>query len=383
MPLQSRLSFRLPDTLSNWPWPRQVNAHYTEVKAESSAWLESFHAFGPKAQKAFNKCDFNLLASLAYPLATKEQLRIGCDLMNLFFVFDEYSDVEDEQTVQAFANIIMDALRDPYKARPAGEPVLGEIARQFWLRAIESASEPAQRRFISTFDAYCQSVVQQATDRHVQRLHTVESYLNMRRENIGAKPSFALLELDMHLPDEVMTHPTIVDLSTWAIDMLILGNDICSYNVEQARGDDGCNIVTIVMHQFQTDLCGAMEWIGDHHKTLVDRFLAQYNKLPTWGSDLDAEVARYVHGLGNWVRANDAWSFESQRYFGLDGLDIAEGRWVALLPKIVESSLPDCAESMVVGARTNTLRLLVSRLRGLALFSVCVLVASVSVCTRS
>lgn len=94
MPLQSRLSFRLPDTLSNWPWPRQVNAHYTEVKAESSAWLESFHAFGPKAQKAFNKCDFSkqtylrlssmppliqsepadLLASLAYPLATKGTL---------------------------------------------------------------------------------------------------------------------------------------------------------------------------------------------------------------------------------------------------------------------------------------------------------------------
>ncbi len=99
--------------------------------------------------------------------------------------------------------------------------------------------------------------MQQAADRHVQRLHTVESYLDMRRENIGAKPSFALLELDMNLPDEVMAHPVIVDLSTWAINMLILGNvrralcsidaddsdkpwqDICSYNVEQARGDDG------------------------------------------------------------------------------------------------------------------------------------------------
>ena len=50
--------------------------------------------------------------------------------MNLFFVFDEYSDVEDEHTVQTFADVIMDALRNPHKARPAGEPVLGEIARQ-------------------------------------------------------------------------------------------------------------------------------------------------------------------------------------------------------------------------------------------------------------
>ncbi|RPD59287.1 terpenoid synthase [Lentinus tigrinus ALCF2SS1-7] len=373
------MTFRLPDTLAKWPWLRLLNPHYAEVKAESSAWLESFHAFGPKAQKAFNKCDFNLLASLAYPLATKEQLRTGCDLMNLFFVFDEYSDVEDERTVQVFADIIMDALRNPHKTRPAGEPVLGEITRQFWERAIQSASESAQRRFISTFDAYCQSVVQQAADRDVQRLRDVNSYLEMRRENIGAKPSFALLELDMNLPDEVLAHPAIVDLTTWAIDMIILGNDICSYNVEQSRGDDGCNIVTIVMHQFQTDLHGAMEWIDNHHKTLMDRFLSYYGHLPTWGPVIDVQVARYVQGVGNWVRANDTWSFESQRYFGLDGLAIAEDRCVTLLPKVPESKLPDRAGPTGVGARIDKFRHLTSRLRGLAVFSLCVLVASFTV----
>ena len=87
-----------------------------------------------------------------------------------------------------------------------------------------SASESAQRHFISTFDAYCQSVVQQAADRDVQRLRDVGSYLEMRRENIGAKPSFALLELDMDLPEEIITHPVVEDLTTWAIDMIILGN---------------------------------------------------------------------------------------------------------------------------------------------------------------
>ena len=86
------------------------------------------------------------------------------------------------------------------------------------------ASPQACRRFIQTFDTYCDSVVQQAAEREVNRRHTIESYLEMRRENIGAKPSFALLELDMELPDEIMEHPAIVNLSTWAIDMLIIGN---------------------------------------------------------------------------------------------------------------------------------------------------------------
>lgn len=155
--------------------------------------------------------------------------------------------------------------------------------------------------------------------------------------------------------------------------------DICSYNVEQARGDDGCNIVSIVMHQFQTDLHGAMEWIDEHHKRLADRFLSQYGNLPTWGPAIDAQVARYLHGIGNWVRANDVWSFESQRYFGLDGLHVERSRLVTLLPRIAESQVPACSGLMGVGANMEKIRHLISRLRALAVLSLWVLVASFAI----
>lgn len=79
----------LPDTLAHWPWARALNVHYPEAKRESSEWFNSFHAFGPKSQKAFNLCDFSeyialslsvslltaratgLLSSLAFPTASK------------------------------------------------------------------------------------------------------------------------------------------------------------------------------------------------------------------------------------------------------------------------------------------------------------------------
>lgn len=61
---------------------------------------------------------------------TKARLRTGCDLMNMFFVFDEYSDVAPEDEVQVMADIIMDALRNPYQPRPKGEWVGGEVTRQ-------------------------------------------------------------------------------------------------------------------------------------------------------------------------------------------------------------------------------------------------------------
>lgn len=50
--------------------------------------------------------------------------------MNLFFVFDEYTDAEDEHGVQRLANTVMDALRNPHVPRPPGESVIGEITQQ-------------------------------------------------------------------------------------------------------------------------------------------------------------------------------------------------------------------------------------------------------------
>jgi len=175
--------------------------------------------------------------------------------------------------------------------------------------------------------------VQQAEDRRQNHIRTLDSYLDVRRDTIGAKPSFAILELDMDLPDDVFNHPTLENLRTWVIDMLCIGNDICSYNIEQARGDDLHNMVTIVMHQFNTDVQGAMDYIGKFHDRLAGAFLLTKDRLPSWGEPIDSQVARYVHGLGNWVRANDQWSFESQRYFGTKGLEIMKHRVVKMLPK--------------------------------------------------
>jgi hypothetical protein len=50
--------------------------------------------------------------------------------MNLFFVFDEKSDISDESETRYQAACIMDALRNPHKPRPQGEWIGGLIAQQ-------------------------------------------------------------------------------------------------------------------------------------------------------------------------------------------------------------------------------------------------------------
>lgn len=103
---------------------------------------------------------------------------------------------------------------------------------RFWQNAIKTATPSAQRRFIDTFQLYTDSVVQQAEDRDNHFIRDIESYFVVRRNTIGAKPSFAINEVHMNLPDRVLDDPIIQRLTAGCIDMLIIGNDLCSYNVE-------------------------------------------------------------------------------------------------------------------------------------------------------
>ena len=57
---ESPTQYKLPIPLANWPWQRRLNPHYPEVKAESDAWVQSFHPFEPKEQKKFNLCNLSM-----------------------------------------------------------------------------------------------------------------------------------------------------------------------------------------------------------------------------------------------------------------------------------------------------------------------------------
>ncbi|KAJ3766088.1 terpenoid synthase [Lentinula raphanica] len=328
---QLHTQFTLPDLLRSFPWNRKLNSNYEKVKAESQAWFESFHAFSPKAQDAFNRCDFNLLAALAYPNASAEHLRICCDLMNLFFAFDEYTDVCDAQEARRLADIVMDGLRNPELPRPQDESVIGEITKQFWLLAKKTSVESAQRIFIESFDTYTTAVVAQAEDRVAHHLRAdVDSYLEIRRQTIGMEPSFVLLHLETELPEGFLSDPLVKHMTTLAIDMVLIANDIYSYNVEQARGDDGHNMVTIVMSRRSLNLDETLLWISDYYDNLVKSFQETYVALR---ERLASDTAiSYLEGMAYWVRANDCWSFEGERYFGKKGATIQKTRLVELLP---------------------------------------------------
>ena len=82
----------------------------------------------------------------------------------------------------------------------------------------------ASKRFTASFDDYLHSVVTQAADRDNKHMRYIQSYLGVRRRTIGASPSFAIMEAGMHIPDEVMNLPVVMELTSVATEMLCIGN---------------------------------------------------------------------------------------------------------------------------------------------------------------
>ena len=84
------------------------------------------------------------------------------------------------------------------------------------------------------------------------------------------------------------------------------------------------------MNEHHLDLHDTLTWLETYTDAIVFRFLSNIKHIPSWDPDTDRRVQKYVDGLGQWVRGNDDWSYESKRYYGDDGLSIREDRILRL-----------------------------------------------------
>ena len=102
--------------------------------------------------------------------------------------------------------------------------------------------------------------------------------------------------------------------------------------MEQSKGLEGNNILTVLMETKGFNLQEAADHAGVLFGDLTNRFVAERKKLPSWGPDLDRDINRYVDEIGHWVVGNLCWSFETPRYFGPALEDVKRTRIVKLRP---------------------------------------------------
>jgi hypothetical protein len=212
---------------------------------------------------------------------------------------------------------------------------------------------PAMERFISDFDAYTKSIILEAEDRVAAHQRTVNDYMVLRRDTCGAKPTFSFFGLGLNIPNAVFDSPVMISLIENATDLIAITNvshliyifggserdilifslkDMHSYRLERSRGLEVHNIITAIMVEYQIDLQQALYWLSGYASKTISNFLTNIRALPSWGEKIDRAVMVYIDRVARCVRGYDAWSYETNRYYGDDGLRVRECRKITLLP---------------------------------------------------
>ncbi|KAF8072026.1 terpenoid synthase [Lyophyllum atratum] len=324
--------FSLPDLLATCHLEGGVNPHYEKGAAESRAWINSYNVFTDRKRAFFVLGSNELLVSHVYNYAGYEEFRTCCDFVNVLFVFDELSDEQDGKDALATGNIFLNAMKDP---NWDDRSLFSQMTKEFRERFLRLSGPRAAARFVKHWETYCAAVIQEAELRERGEILDLDAFITLRRENSAVRLCYGLIEFccGTDLPDEVFEDPAFVDIYWAAVDLVCWANDVYSYDMEQSKGISGNNIVTVLMVNKNMTLQEASDHVGAVSKELMDRFTSAQARLPSWGVSVDSEVARFIQGLGCWVKGNLDWSFETQRYFGVKHQEIKETRLVTLRPR--------------------------------------------------
>ncbi|KAG8216688.1 isoprenoid synthase domain-containing protein [Butyriboletus roseoflavus] len=331
----------LPDLVSHCKFDLHTNRNHKLVSVESKRWIfNGDHDLDQAARRAFHGLKAGKLAAMTYPNAGYPQLRACSDFLSWLFHLDDLSDDMDDRGIDKVANVVMNSIYHPHTYRsPARlnrmtkESVFSVFYYRLYKRIIRTAAPGTYQRLQETMELFFQAIHQQALDRANGTVPDLESYIALRRDTSGCKPCWALIEYahHLHIPDDVMDHPTIRSLGEATNDLVTWSNDIFSYDMEQSKGHTH-NMINVIMHEQGLDLQDAVNAVGDLCKRAIDRFTHDRANLPSWGPTIDADVRVYVDGLADWIVGSLHWSFETERYFGVAGKRVKATRVVTLRP---------------------------------------------------
>ncbi|KAG1905248.1 terpenoid synthase [Suillus fuscotomentosus] len=241
----------LPDTMTNWPWPRTINSHFEDMKAEVNALIHGFKAVSPESRAAFSKC--------------------FCDLINAFLFLDEYTDTENGVVTKEIVDIILGS-------------------------TIQSTSLSSRHHFLETFTASLHGFVAKALDHEQGHRRSINDYMKLWQYTVCLKPCLFIYEMEMDLPDEVFHHHVIMDLAECITDLVLIDNDMISYTKEQAAGNKDHNMISIIMLEVGLDI-SVPSW-GPSVDILVKEYLYGIAMWPQANHSWSYKIHRYFATSG-------------------------------------------------------------------------------------
>ncbi|KAJ6480169.1 isoprenoid synthase domain-containing protein [Mycena sanguinolenta] len=312
--------FVLPDLVSHYIFTIHVSRHCKQVTTETKKWLFKGDSLQDKIGNKFHGLKAGTLTVICYP----DPGYPNC--MTRDYVYPP------RPLTRKTDRIFLLLQEDGPNRSVAGGSATSKPAFEF-IGVQDYLLDP---QFIETFDFFFQSVTQRAQDCAAGVIPDLESYIALRRDTSGGRPSFVLIEYanNLNIPDEVMDHPLIASLGEAANDLvtcpkvLRLDTPLSAFTHNDLQGDTH-NMIPVVMHEQGMDLQSAVDFVTKMCKQSLDRFNAQ---LPSWGAKIGRDVDIYVNRLANWIVGSLHWSFMTERYLGRKGASVKTSCVVDLLP---------------------------------------------------
>ena len=70
----------------------------------------------------------------------------------------------------------------------------------------------------------CIAVTEEASDRDNNRIRQVDDYLRLRRATSAGRPTLALVEFGLEIPEDVMQHEVVKEMRDITVDLIIFVN---------------------------------------------------------------------------------------------------------------------------------------------------------------
>ncbi|KAG4266805.1 hypothetical protein FPRO04_13100 [Fusarium proliferatum] len=332
--MESRRTVILPDMFKGFVVETPpMNPNYETVKPISERWLSEKCSFSPRMKKRVEFCDFAIFISIAAPDATFEKLKTMCDWGNWVFPFDDMFDEGSLKSDPKRSQVVIDSLMADMldQTYTSTKSAVVQAHDDIFRRVSKGSTVGARRRFALAMKQYTDGVVHHVKQFSTNSIPSIQEMLDTRRLSSGVTPLYHLIEYahDIKLPDEVFENPVIQKLELLGADFVLLSNDILSYRKEE---NDDCPFSMVAACRMTGQSPQeAFDTVGNLLEERYQDWRSAIEQLPSWGREIDMNVARYIQGIQNVVQANITWSFRSGRYFGKQAPEIRRTRMIDVM----------------------------------------------------
>lgn len=321
------------------PLPFSVNPHLEQARVRHLTWLQDFDLLRTdKAVERYLTWKFAELVAFTFPYASEPDLNLLVEWMAWYFLWDDQADSRLNQDIDLIVPFYQELVRIT-QGRTGAEslctsPLVASWA-DLWPRLTFGMSPNWRTRLAEHWIEYITAVVDQALDRKTGTTPALEEQFKRRCSTVGLNPLIDAIERAGHfeVSVEIFTLPHLQKMRTLANGHVILVNEICSVEREEAQGDKR-NLVLLTEREHCCSRSTAIETLLAEANQQLETFLALETSIPevctSYGLSPEecGLVTRHIDGLRMWIRGNYDWHRISGRYSMTDIVDAAEPNYL-------------------------------------------------------